>query len=173
MVDGTGDPNTAPEFQEAVGALYGVAYTLKFMLKKRGAAIDYVVMPLEGLWWTDDMNLFSADAKDTWQWTVIIAQPEHITAEMVAEAGDELKRKKNPPALTKLRFDTYREGTSAQILHLGPFAAERPTIEKLHQFIADSGYVRSGKHHEIYLSDPIRTAPEKMRTVIRQPISRG
>jgi len=173
MVDGSGDPNTAPEFRHAMEALYGLSYTLKFMLKKRDKSTDYVVMPLEGLWWADDMSLFSLEAKGTWRWTMMIAQPEHVTPELFAEAADELARKKNPPALAKARLDTYHEGLSAQVMHIGPYADERPTIEKIHRFIEEQGYARRGKHHEIYLSDPSRTAPEKLRTIIRQPISRG
>jgi hypothetical protein len=172
MIDGAGDPNTAQEYREAIEALYGLAYTLKFMLKKGEAAIDYVVPPLEGLWWADDMNSFLIGDKNAWYWTAMIMQPEHITLELVNQAREELQKKKNPAALPKLRFEAFHEGLSAQIMHIGSYSAEAPTIEKLHNFIHSSGYNRSGKHHEIYLSDPRKAAPEKLKTVIRQPIEK-
>jgi hypothetical protein len=169
MVDGEGDPNTSEEFQDVCTVLYGVSYTLKFMLKKAKKQ-DYVVMPLEGLWWADDMADFMGLNKDKWKWTLMIAQPDFVTAEQVDEAMKELDRRKNPPALPRLRFESYDEGMAAQILHIGPYAEEGPTIEKLHQFIRESGHEPRGKHHEIYMSDPRRTAPEKLKTVIRQPV---
>jgi len=172
MLDGAGDPNTAPAFQAAVETLYAVSYTLKFMLKKQGAA-DYTVMPLEGLWWTPEMAEFTIADKSNWLWTLMIAQPPFITAEQVAAAKAEAARKKDLPALDSLRFEPYHEGLAAQIMHLGPFAAEGPTIAKLHAFISDQGYALTGKHHEIYLSDFRRTAPEKLKTVIRQPIGQA
>lgn len=170
MIDGSGDPNTAQPFQDAMQALYGVAYTLKFMLK--GAGTDYTVMPLEGLWWAEDMRHFSVDAKGLWQWTVMIAQPDLVTAEHVREAIEQTRRKKNPAGLDRVRFETYHEGLSAQILHLGSYADEGPTMQRLHGWILANGYDYhdAGKHHEIYLSAPGRTAPENMRTVLRQPV---
>lgn len=170
MVDGKGDPNTSLEYQQAVEALYAVAYALKFMVKRGPLAVDYGVMPLEGLWWTEDMSLFSTDAKDEWLWTGMIMQPELVTQADYEEAWAEVGRKKNLPALSRMRFEKYDEGLSAQIMHVGPYADEAPTIERLHRFIAEQGYRRRGKHHEIYLSDPRRTAPERLRTVIRQPM---
>ena len=169
MLDGAGDPNTAPAFQAAVETLYAVSYTLKFMLKKQGVA-DYAVMPLEGLWWTPNMAEFTIADKSNWLWTIMIAQPPFITAEQVAAAKAEAARKKELSRIGQLRFEPYQEGLAAQIMHLGPFAAEGPTIAKLHAFIADQGYALTGKHHEIYLSDFRRTAPEKLKTVIRQPM---
>ncbi len=169
MTDGRGDPNTSQEFQEAVEALFGVSYTAKFMVKKSETAVDYAVMPLEGLWWADDMAEFSIERKADWRWTAMIMQPEYVTQDLLQAAMAQVKKKKNPSALSKLRFDTYHEGQAAQIMHIGPFAEEGPTIEKIHQFIFDNGYELSGKHHEIYLSDFRRTAPEKLKTVIRQP----
>jgi hypothetical protein len=171
MVDGAGDPNSAPEFAEAMGALYTVAYTLKFRLKKADPPVEYVVMPPEGLWWAEDMSEFALDRKDAWQWTLMIAQPEDVTEALVAEAVAEAARKKELPGLPNLRLDRFHEGLSAQIMHLGPYAAEAPTISRLHDFIRESGHTLRGKHHEIYLSDPRRAAPEKLRTVIRQPIA--
>jgi hypothetical protein len=170
MVDGAGDPNTADSFREAIGALYGLAYTLKFMIKKGPEAIDYPVMALEGLWWAEDMSAFGREAKGEYQWTVMIMQPEVVTADHFARAAADLRRKKNPPALDRVRLERFHEGLSAQILHVGPFAAEGPTIERLNDFIAAQGYERRGRHHEIYMSAFGRTAPERLKTVIRQPV---
>ena len=169
MVDGQGDPNTSQAYQEAVGALYSVSYTLKFMVKKGEMMIDYKVMPLEGLWWTEDMSRFSMDEKEAWKWTAMIMQPDFVTAELVEAAKDQAQRKKGLVAISLTRFKVFREGRAAQIMHIGPYAEEAPTIEKLHEFIAAQGGTLSGKHHEIYLSDPNRTAPEKLKTIIRQP----
>jgi hypothetical protein len=169
MIDGSGDPNTSQDYQDAVGALYAMAYTLKF-LSKETENLDYVVMPLEGLWWTDDMTEFSADDKSAWKWTAMIMQPDHITSARVKASVGEVRHKKDPPALDLVRFEPICEGLSVQIMHIGPYAEEGPTIARLHQFAADSGYSLRGKHHEVYLSDPRRAAPEKLRTVIRQPV---
>jgi hypothetical protein len=167
MVDGRGDPNTAQEYKDAIEAVYAVSYALKFIVKRK-KAVDYIVMPLEGLWWTDDMTEFTATNKDVWKWTAMIMQPEHVTAELVREAFQQVEKKKNPPALSKMRFESFHEGLSAQIMHIGPFSAEGPTIENLHSFIKENGYELRGKHHEIYLSDLRRVKPDKMKTVIRQ-----
>ena len=173
MIDGEGDPNTSEDFQYAVETLYALSYTLKFMLKfSHTLENDYVVPPLEGLWWTDDMNEFSVDNKSNWKWTMMIMQPEFILEEHVGNAIQEVRVKKNPPALSKVRFERYSEGLSAQIMHLGPYSEEKPTIDKLHSFIFDQGYKRQGKHHEIYLSDPRKSVPEKMKTIIRQPMGK-
>ena len=169
MIDGQGDPNTSQAYQEAVSALYSVSYTLKFMIKKGEMAIDYKVMPLEGLWWTEDMSQFTMDDKGAWKWTAMIMQPDLVTAEMVEGAKDRAQKKKGLAAISLIRFEALHEGRAAQIMHVGPYAEEPPTIEKLHEFIAAQGGTPSGKHHEIYLSDPNRTAPEKLKTVIRQP----
>lgn len=171
MIDGRGDPNTAQEYQEALEALYAVSYALKFMVKKSEAAIDYVVMPLEGLWWTEDMTEFSMDDKDMWKWTAMIMQPEYVTRAFVDEALPEVEEKKNPPALSKTRFESYHEGLAVQIMHIGSYSEEAPTIEKLHAFAREKGHQLRGKHHEIYLSDPRRTAPDRLKTVIRQPVA--
>jgi len=169
-LDGRGDPNTAPEFRAAFEVVYGVAYTLKFMLKKAAEAPDWGVMPLEGLWWTDDMATFSMERKDAWKWTLMVMQPDFVTAEQVERALAAVRAKKNLPGLDKLRFERLHEGACAQIMHVGPYAAEAPTIERLHHFIRELGSEPTGKHHEIYLGDPRRTAPEKLKTVIRQPL---
>ena len=171
MIDGVGDPNTSQEFQDALQTLYPVSYNLKFR-SKREMGIDYGVLPLEGLWWAEDMDDFIAMNKETWSWTLMIRQPDHIPGEVVESAIEEVKLKKDPPALAKLRFEPYSEGISVQIMHIGPFDAEGPTIARMHAFIEAEGYQPSGKHHEIYLSDFTRTAPEKLRTVLRQPIQK-
>jgi hypothetical protein len=169
MIDGQGSPGESETYREAVEALYPMAYTLKFMLKRSASAIDYGVMPLEGLWWADDMGDFIAGRRERWKWTLMIMQPEFITTDMVATARAEVARKKNPPALPGVRFECFAEGSAAQILHIGSYADEGPTIQAIHQSIADAGHRLSGKHHEIYLGDPRRTAPEKLKTILRQP----
>lgn len=169
MIDGEGDPNTSPAYAAAVEALFSVSYTLKFMVKKGELAIDYGVMPLEGLWWADDMTTFSTDNKADWKWTMMIMQPELITADLVNKAIAEVARKKKLTALANLRFETYVEGLCAQILHIGPFSEEGPTIAKVHAYIETKGAL-SGIHHEIYLSDIRKAAPAKWKTIIRQPM---
>ena len=170
MVDGSDDPNTSEEYADAVEALYAVSYTVKFSVKKGPDGIDFKVMPLEGLWWSDDMTDFLEGRREAWKWTMMIAQPEVATPARVEDAIAEAGRKKDLPALGRFRFDRFHEGLCAQTMHVGPYSAERPTIEALHGFIADEGYERRGKHHEIYLGDPRRTAPERLRTIIRQPV---
>jgi hypothetical protein len=172
MIDGKGNPNTSQAFQEAMQALYGMSYTLKFASKKE-LGIDYTVMALEGLWWADDMEAFSLGAKDTWYWTVMMLQPDHITPEFVEAARAELARNKDVPALPRLRYETFHEGLSVQIMYFGPYADEGPTIARMHAFIQDNGYTMAGKHHEIYLSDARKVAPEKLKTVIRQPVKKA
>jgi hypothetical protein len=171
MVDGKGDPNTAQEYADAVEALYSVAYTLKFAAKKGVLAIDYGVMPLEGLWWSDDMNAFISGDKSKWLWTAMIAQPPFITPAMVQVAIAEVIKKKNPAAIAKLRFEAFAEGRCAQLLHIGPFSDEGPNIQRVHEFIKARGSALRGKHHEIYLSDIRRAAPDKWKTIIRQPMT--
>ena len=170
MIDGIGDPNTSQSFQEAIEALYAVSYKLKFMVKKGSLEIDYKVMPLEGLWWAGDMQAFTTSRKDDWLWTLMIMQPDIIKEDMVKDALNDVERKKNPPAISKMHFESYEEGPSAQILYIGPYADEGPTIERLHAFITQGGYKPSGKHHEIYLSDFRRVDPSRNKTVIRQPM---
>jgi len=169
MIDGTGDPNSSVAYKEAIEALFSLSYTIKFMIKKGELGIDYGVMPLEGLWWVDDMSKFDHNKKEDWKWTAMIMQPEIVTNEMVATATEEVRKKKNPKALPKIRFEAFIEGKVAQTLHIGPFSEEGPTIKKVHNFIIDNGHKLSGKHHEIYLSDIRRAAPEKWKTIIRQP----
>ncbi len=171
MVDGAGNPNTSQEFKDAIEALYGISYAIKFMIKKE-MAIDYTVMPSEGLWWCDDMAEFNTENKDAWKWTLMIMQPQYVTEVLFNKALEQVEKKKKLPAISRIRFQNLHEGLSAQIMHIGPYSAEAPTIKKLHNFVKANGYGFSGKHHEIYLSDPRRSAPEKMKTVIRQPIKK-
>lgn len=166
MIDGQGAPE-AKDYQDALEALYSVSYTVKFMLKKGG--FDYVVPPLESLWWADQKE-FTMETKDKWKWTAMLMQPEQVSKEMVAEASEKVSQKKELPALSKMQFKSYKEGLSVQVMHIGPYADEGPTIEKLHKFAEEKGYTLRGKHHEIYLGDPRRTAPERLKTVIRQPL---
>ncbi|MDD5094281.1 MAG: GyrI-like domain-containing protein [Dehalococcoidia bacterium] len=170
MVDGMGDPNTSKAYQEAIEVLYQLSYTLKFMMKKGPSAIDYGVMPLESLWWADDMKAFVFGNKDQWKWTAMIMQPGIITRQLVDAAIAEVKKKKNPAALPLVRFESLSEGRAAQIMYTGPFSEEGPTIEKIHKFIESRGLKPVGKHHEIYLSDMRRVEPAKWKTVIRQPM---
>ena len=171
MVDGHGDPNTSPLYANAVAALYGVSFTLKFTLKRGPEKIDYSVMPLEGLWWADDQRSFASGDKSKWFWTAMILQPDFITRRQVESAIDAVQRKKPNEMLAHLRFEPFAEGHAAQLLHVGPYSAEAPNIERLHAFIAAQGGKLSGKHHEIYLSDPRRAARDKLKTVIRQPFT--
>jgi len=173
MMDGAGNPNTSQDYRDALEALYGLSYTLKFGVKQGKydkKTYDYPVMALEGLWWMDDMREFSTARKDEWKWTAMIMQPDIITHDLVELARADLIKKKNPTAASKIRFEAFHEGLSAQIMYFGPYADESPTIQRLHDFIIESGHQLRGKHHEIYLGDPRRTAPEKLKTVIRQPM---
>lgn len=169
MVDGRGDPNTSREYAEAVEALFTVAYALKYAVKKSSLAVDYTVMPLEGLWWTDDMATFSVANKAAWKWTMMIRQPELITRSIVQAVVVEVKRKKSLPGVARLRFVEFNEGWCTQILHIGPFSEEGPAVEKIHHLIAAQGRQRSGKHHEIYLTDIRRADPKNWKTIVRQP----
>lgn len=171
MINGEGDPNTSSSFQDAIEVLFSLSYALKFMVKKGEDGIDYGVLPLEGLWWSDDMSSFSVENKGGWKWTLMIMQPDLVTSEMVQESMEKVRLGKNPAALPLLRFAPFEEGKVAQILHIGPFSEEGPTVEKVHSFITERGSTRRGKHHEIYLSDIRRAAPEKWKTIIRQPMS--
>ena len=171
MVDGQGAPES-PDYARAVAALYAVSYTLKFIIKKGPSALDYGVMPLEGLWWADDMAHFTTDYdKSRWKWTMMIRQPDFITQADIDIALLAAAQKKTPPDVTGLRFEAFTEGPCCQIMHIGPFENEGPTIARLHEHIGAAGHELAGKHHEIYLSDIRRAAPEKWRTILRQPFS--
>ncbi len=174
MLDGRGDPNASEDYQVALQALYGVAYTLKFTLKKSDPGRDFKVMPLEGLWWVEGepprLDELQAD-RETWNWTMMIALPDEVTAAEVAAATEAAAQRRPLPAAAKVRLERFAEGRAAQVMHLGPYAAEAPTIELLHAFVAEQGLELRGRHHEIYLGDPRRTAPERLRTVIRHPVT--
>ncbi len=169
MIDGTGDPNKPGSFQDAIQALYSLSYGAKFMLKKAG--IEFRVSPLEGLW--GSAGGFSPNKKMTWRWTAMIMQPAAVTPAVLEKVRAEAMRKKSLPALSKVRLEALREGRSAQIMFVGPYSAEAPTIARLHEFIKKQGYRPAGRHHEIYLGDPRRSAPERLRTIIRQPMVGG
>jgi hypothetical protein len=170
MIDCHGDPNQSPEFQDMMSALYTMAYSLKFALKPEGT--DFAVPPPEGLWWMEGAA-FDAQDKSKWDWTLMIMVPDVVTSELFERMRAEAQRKKGLPMLAKVRLETYHEGLSVQILYLGAYADEGPTITAMHQFSAEQGYVLNGKHHEIYLGDPRRSAPEKLKTVIRQPVKKA
>jgi hypothetical protein len=167
------EPGNSPAFASAMEALYGVTYTLKFMSKLRKVdPIDYPVMALEGLWWVDDGE-FRIERKDNYVWTVMILQPDHITPEMFEEARAQVAKKRGEsPALAQLRLERFREGLCVQTLHVGPYADEPATMAKMAAFAAEHGYVLCGKHHEIYMGNPLRAAPEKLKTVLRHPVER-
>lgn len=171
MIDGSGDPNTAPEYAVAVEALYTVAYTIRFALKRRDDPVDAPVMPLEGLWWVPDMRTFTVEDKSAWLWTLLILQSSHVTPELVDDARAAALRKKGLSAIDRVRLEPFTEGRAAQVMHRGPYSEEGPTIAALHRFIAEQGLSLTGRHHEIYLGDPRRAAPEKLRTIIRQPVA--
>ena len=170
MIDGKGDPNTSQEYKDAITTLYPVAYTIKFMCKAENN--DFGVMPLEGLWWSDDMDDFTKGNKDNWFWTAMIMQPPVVTKKHFEEAVKQVKEKKTPASIDKIRFEAYKEGRAAQIMHIGSYSEEDANIELVHQLIFDQGGKLQGltkKHHEIYLSDPRRVDPSKLKTIIRQP----
>lgn len=169
MIDGSGDPNTSPEYARAVETLFALSYAVKFHVKK-AQGIDYVVMPLEGLWWADDLSVFESGARDQWKWTMMIMQPDFVSSEAVNAAMAKVRAGKSHLDLGKVRFEKYEEGRAAQLLHIGPFSEEGATIRRLHAFINEHSSLR-GVHHEIYLSDFRRTEPAKWRTIIRQPMA--
>ena len=172
MIDGMGSPGDSKEYQDALAVLYPIAFKTKFLSKAKGK--DYVVPPLEGLWWADNMNDFTEGNRDRWKWTMMIMQPGWVTQDMINEAISITKKKKPELSelLPKLRLEKYKEGKAAQIMHIGPYSEEGPTVQKVHDFIQKKGGKFDGKnqkHHEIYLSDPRKANPVTMKTVIRQP----
>lgn len=180
MIDGAiekgSEPGKSPMFAEATQALYSLSYTLKFMFKKRKTnAIDYPVMALEGLWWVED-GFFDITVKDNWFYTLMIMQPEVITPEIFEEAREQVRKKKgDSDMLNKVRLAHFEEGLCVQTMHIGPYAAEPATINRMKEFMAENGLKDrvgpiGGKHHEIYMSDPRRAAPDKMKTVLRHPV---
>jgi len=167
MVDGDGEPG-GESFQQAMSALYNIAYTMKFR-SKRLLKKDYDMMAPEGLWWMKgkiDMN-----KRDKWLWTLMILVPDFITTKMFSDAVDEVRRKKNPPGLDRARLETLNEGKCVQMMHIGPYAAEPESIAKMDAYAKEHGYKMVGKHHEIYLGDPRRAAPSKLKTVLRHPVA--
>ncbi len=172
-IDGKGNPNTSEEYKKAVEALYSVSYTIKFMPKK-GVSIsnffEYKVGPLEGLWWMENNSDFVLENKDNWQWKMMIMQPEFVTLEVFNLALESARKKKPNTSLDLLKLEEYNEGLAVQLMHIGPYSEEHSNIIKMHDFATSQGYKLKGKHHEIYLGDPRKTAPEKLRTILRQPI---
>lgn len=171
MVDGHGDPNTDPAYQAALEALYPVAYKLKFASKQR-LGRDYVVPPLEGLWWADDMEAFTGRRdKSQWRWTMLLLVPEWLGGDDVDRAIEQVRSKGAPERLADVRLGALEEGLCVQTLHVGSFDDEAPLLDRMHRgFIPEQGLRMTGRHHEIYLSDPRRTAPERLRTLLRQPV---
>ena len=172
MVDGHGDPNTAPAYRAAVEALYTASYAARAVARAALGRV-HVVAPLEGLWSAADLTVFTTRAKSAWDWTMMIAQPDWLTPPMVEEAlAAAARRKQSPSALELVRFERYAEGRSVQVLHVGSYDDEGPTLARLHDgYLPANGLVPTGRHHEIYLSDPRRTAPARLRTVLRQPVA--
>ncbi len=168
-IDGTGNPNTSQAYQQVIATLYGISYTLKFGLKK-SQSLDYTVMGLEGLWWTPDMYSFSMQDKDAWHWTMLMLQPDFITPDLFEEARRQVVAKGKGIFASETRLERIDEGLCAQIMYIGAYDDEPPTIAAMHAFIRDHGYTLTGKHHEVYLSDARRVAPEKNRTILRQPV---
>jgi hypothetical protein len=163
-------PSTSATFEDAVGALYGIAYTLKFISKKRETdPVDYGVMPLEGLWWADSGE-FDPERSEPWNYTLLILQPDHVDEALFEEARRQLQRKKPHSAAGALRLERFHERLSIQTMHVGPYADEPRTLARMRAFAGANGYAYRGRHHEIYLGDPRRAAPEKLRTVLRQPV---
>ncbi len=171
-------PGTSPLFAQATQALYGLSYTLKFMLKKRKTnAVDYSVMALEGLWWVED-GMFDITIKDNWFYTLMIMQPEVITKEIFEEAREQVRKKKGASEmLSKIKLAYFEEGLCVQVMHIGPYAAEPATIDRMKEFMTENNLRDNvgpnGKHHEIYLSDPRKAAPEKMKTILRHPVMKN
>ena len=171
MIDGIGDPNTSKEYKDAVQTLYNISYTLKMkVIKKETPSKDYIVPPLEGLWYIPNMKEWSMEGKDKWQWTMMIRIPDFIKDSQIKKAMNILKESKTLSSFSKLRYEQYNEGTCVQIMYLGAYDDESPTIAKLHKFAKEKGYSLEGKHHEIYLSDPRKVEPERLKTILRQPI---
>lgn len=171
LVDGHGDPNCSKPFRQAVDALFAVAYGLQARVKRQDG-LEYEVMPLEGLWWIPHARVWDFADKSDWDWTLMVMQPAPVTEgmalESIAEAGR--KRKRLAEVIERVRFETLEEGLAAQVLHKGPYAKERTTLERLYGFIRLNGYLPTGKHHEIYLTDGAVTPPARMRTIVRQPV---
>jgi len=170
MIDGHGDPNVSATYRAALQALFSVSYALKFAIKRAGGPA-YRVGPPEGLWSVTDMAVFETASKADWDWTMMIRQPSSVTPELFERTALEVAERKGLAGARELRLERFAEGRAAQVLHLGSYADEGPTIRALHAFIAEHGCARRGRHHEIYLGDPRRSAPERLKTIIRQPVA--
>jgi hypothetical protein len=166
-------PGTSPLFQENMQALYGAAYTLKFMAKlRKEKPVDYPVMALEGLWWVEDGH-FDIKVKDNWFYTVMILQPDLVTPEMFAEALAQMRKKKgDQSAFARLRLEHFHEGLCVQTMHIGPYADEPATVARMEAFAQENGYTLCYKHHEIYLGNPLRADPSKLKTILRHPVEK-
>lgn len=173
MINGQGDPNTSTEYKDALQALYSVAYTLKYRIKKSQTAIDNSVMPLEGLWWVNDMKLFAMENKKEWKWTMMIVQPEMVKEDLVRDAVYEVVDKKGLQSADKVRFEALFDNNVAQLFPKGLYSAEAENIKKLHLSIEEKGFSLSGKHHEIYLNSPLKTVPENLKAILRQPYQKS
>ena len=171
MVDGRGDPNTSTDYSDALAALYPVAYALKFA-SKRELGCDYVVPPLEALWWASDMASFTTlREKSQWCWTLMVMTPVWITAELFTDALTAVAAKQRPVGLSKVRLETLDEGRCIQTLHTGPYDHEAAVLAQMHDHVIPKAGLRmSGKHHEIYLNDARRVQPARLRTILRQPV---
>jgi hypothetical protein len=171
LIDGSGDPRTSPDYQAAVAALYAVSYPVVISLKRAGR-VDLKVRPLEGLWWADNLSVFDPASEDraSWRWTMMIRQPDDVPGDVYDAAVAKMAKKLGRAVAGRVRIERFDEGLCAQLMHRGPYADERPSIARLHDFAAAQGFRLRGHHHEIYLSDPRKTAPEKMRTVLRHPV---
>lgn len=169
MIDGDGDPNNSPLFVENTQALYAISFALKFALKKSDKG-DYAVMPLEGLWWMKANKKYDPADRANWLWTLMIVQPPPVTRVFFNKALEQVQAKKGLAALDRVRFEKLNEGRAVQLLHIGPYSAEEPNLKRIREFMAANGYKHGGKHHEIYLGDPRRAEPEKLKTILRQPV---
>ena len=179
MVDGTGDPNNNREFEKAIESLYSLSYIIKMSYKKGQEPknfYEYVVPPLEGLWWVEE-GIFSLEQRDNWKWTIMIRQPDFVTRDVFEWACDQAKKKKTQKDIEKVYFDSFEEGQSVQIMHIGPYSTETETVKKIDRFICENGLISrlgsGGKHHEIYLSDPRKGSQNNMKTVLRHPVRYG
>jgi len=171
MLDGKGNPNTSENYQHAVKALYSLSYGIKFAIKAQD--FDYIIPPLEGLWWMPNMNEFALENINEWEWTMMIMQPEWVTSELIEKVREVTLRKKKEQLLKDVRFEVIKEGLSVQILYIGAYKNEAPTIAEMHKYIDTNGYQTNGKHHEIYLSDIRKTSADKLKTILRQPIRKN
>jgi hypothetical protein len=167
-IHGSGNPNTDPSYASSVEALYSIAYTIKFICKKKD--LDFVVMPLEGLWYAEEHKVFENREKEKWNWTMMIMMPPFVTEEIFMEAVETVKKKKDNEKISEVFFEEYEEGLTVQTLHIGSYDEEGPVIAEMHRYISDEGYDLRGKHHEIYLSDPRKNSADKLKTILRQPI---